>query len=269
MKRFENKNVLITGAGSGIGRLMALKLAGRGANIAVVDFNEALGLETVELISKSLGKAKFFKADVSKLEDLKTLKLDVHQKIGKIDILINNAGIVVGGEFEKVELLKHDQTYAVNVLGLVRITHLFFDDLKTSSQSSIVNISSASGMIGLPFGTTYASSKWAVLGFSESLRLELNERSIKNIKVTTVCPSYITTGMFLGVKPPLLIPWLTPDYIVAKIIEGIEKEKAFVKEPFMVKYVDLLKGVLPLKIFDFVAKLIGVSSSMTHWRGRV
>jgi len=268
MKRFENKIVLISGAGSGIGRLMAQKLAQRGALIAVVDFNEVLGLETVSLITKDLGKAVFFRADVSSLNDVLNLKTQIHQKLGKVDILINNAGIVVGGEFEKLDLSKHDQTYMVNVLGLVRMTHLFFDDLKTSAKASIVNISSASGMIGLPYGTTYASSKWAVLGFSESLRLEIKERGIKNIKVTTVCPSYIATGMFSGVKAPFLIPWLKPETIVEKIILGIEREVSFVKEPFMVKYVDLLKGILPLSIFDFVAKLIGVSSSMTHWRGR-
>ena len=107
-----------------------------------------------------------------------------------------------------------------------------------------------------------------MIGFSESLRLELIERDIKNMHVTTVCPSYINTGMFSGVKAPLFIPWLRPEFIVEKIIQGIEKNYPFVKEPFMVKWLDLFKGILPLKIFTIVNKFLGVSTSMANWKGR-
>lgn len=268
MKNFANKKVLITGAGSGIGKLMALKFSKRMATVICVDINEASVSEVVREIKTAGGKAFHYTADVSNIESLKKLKKDVSAEVGKIDILINNAGIVYGGEFEKESLERHVQTYNINVNGVVAMTHLFFDDLRDSIDANIVNIASASGLIGLPFGTTYASSKWAVIGFSESLRLELIERGIRNVHVTTVCPSYITTGMFHGVKAPKLIPWLKPETIVEKIIWGIEKNKAFVKEPFIVKTVDLLKGLFPLFIFDYVAKLLGVSTSMMHWKGR-
>lgn len=268
MKNFENKNVLITGGASGIGKLMALKFAKKGACVVIVDLNLSEAESVVTTIKSSGGKAHALFADLGDIETLKKCKAGVSALGLRIDILINNAGVVFGGEFEKLPLEKHLLTYKINVDGLLAMTHLFFDDLRNSQDANIVNLASASGFIGLPYGTSYASSKWAVIGFSESLRLELSERNIRNIHVTTVCPSYISTGMFTGVKAPMLLPWLKPEVIVEKIIYGIENDYAFVKEPFVVKWVDFLKGILPLKIFTFVNKLLGVSTSMTHWKGR-
>lgn len=268
MKNFAEKNVLITGGASGIGKLMAERFAKRGANVVVVDLNLEAAESVVKSIKASGGKGHALFANLGELESLKKLKGEVSALGLRIDILINNAGVVFGGEFEKLSLEKHLTTYKVNVDGLVAMTHLFFDDLRQSKDANIVNLASASGFIGLPYGTTYASSKWAVIGFSESLRLELLERGIGNVHVTTVCPSYISTGMFSGVKAPMLLPWLKPEVIVDKIIWGIEKNSPFIKEPFVVKWVDFLKGILPLKVFTVINKILGVSTSMTHWKGR-
>lgn len=268
MKNFTDKKILITGAASGIGKLMAEEFARRGSVVLLVDINFEEATNVANAIKGRGGRAYAYKANLSDLESIKTLKKNVAGDGHRIDMLINNAGVVFGGEFEKLTLEKHLLTYRINVDGLVAMTHTFFDDLRNSSDAHIVNLASASGLIGLPYGTTYASSKWAVIGFSESLRLELIERKIYNVNVTTVCPSYIKTGMFQGVKAPLLLPWLKPETIVKKIIQGIENNSPFVKEPFVVKWVDTLKGILPLKIFNIISKVLGVSTSMTHWKGR-
>ncbi|MBC7712558.1 MAG: SDR family NAD(P)-dependent oxidoreductase [Rhizobacter sp.] len=268
MKNFADKKVLITGGASGIGRLMAEKLAKRGAVVIIVDINLEAAKATANEIKTSGGKAYAVYANLGDLESLKKCKAEISAMGLSVDVLINNAGVVFGGEFEKLSLDKHLLTYRINIDGMVAMTHLFFDQLRKGQDSNIVNIASASGLIGLPYGTTYSSSKWAVIGFSESLRLELTERKITNIHVTTVCPSYISTGMFAGVKAPLLLPWLKPETIVEKIIHGIEKDCAFIREPFVVKWVEFLKGILPLRVFTYVNKILGVSTSMTHWKGR-
>lgn len=268
MKNFTDKKILITGGASGIGKLMAEQFSKRSAVVIIVDINFEAAEAVASAIKSKGGKAYAIHADLSDLNSIKKCKSDISALGLHIDILINNAGVVFGGEFEKLNLEKHMLTYKINVDGMVAMTHLFFDDLRKSMDANIVNLASASGFIGLPYGTTYASSKWAVVGFSESLRLELIERKISNIHVTTVCPSYISTGMFSGVKPPMLIPWLRPETIVAKIIQGIEANKAFIREPFIVKWIDFLKGILPLRIFTMINKILGVSTSMTHWKGR-
>ena len=137
-------------------------------------------------------------------------------RVGPITSLINNAGVVFGGEFEQVELDQHLNTFRVNSEGLMATTHAFLDDLIQAKEAYLVNIASASAFIGLPYGSTYAASKWAVVGFSESLRLELAVRKIRHVHVTSVCPSYISTGMFDGVKTPLFSPMLTPKKVVEK-----------------------------------------------------
>ncbi len=268
MKNFSHKKVLITGSASGIGKLMAINLAKRGAEVLLADIN----LEGAKIVASEIKqnghKAQAYYLNLADIESIKNLKKELEALDQHIDILINNAGVVFGGNFETESLEKHLLTYKINIEGLVAITYLFFPDLKKSKEANIVNIASASGFVGLPYGATYASSKWAVIGFSESIRVEMLEREIENIHVTTVCPGYISTGMFEGVKAPIVLPWLKPETIVEKIILGIEKKTAFVNEPFMVKTVDLLKGLLPIGVFTFVAKILGVSTSMTDWKGR-
>jgi hypothetical protein len=116
--------------------------------------------------------------------------------------------------------------------------------------------------------SVYAGSKWAVTGWSESLRIEL-EKMKKGVQVTTVQPGYIDTGMFEGVKAPLLTPILKPEKIALKIIRAVEKNKVTIRSPFMVKLTPFLKGVLPQRTFDFVAgKIFGVYSTMDSFTGR-
>jgi all-trans-retinol dehydrogenase (NAD+) len=137
----------------------------------------------------------------------------------------------------------------------------------TQKSGHIVNIASAAGMMANPNMSVYAGSKWAVLGWSESLRIEL-EAMKGDLHVTTVTPGYIDTGMFDGVKSPLLLPLLKPDVIVKAILNGIEKNKLFVRKPFMVNSLTFVKGILPTRVFDwFVGTVLGVYKSMDDFKG--
>jgi all-trans-retinol dehydrogenase (NAD+) len=267
MKQFHGKKVVVTGGGAGIGRLMALAFAGRGSDVIVADIDGA-GAEKVAAEIRATGRQSWgFRLDVARVDDIRAFRERVKREIGRIDVLVNNAGVVFGGVFEMVPIEKHLTTYAVNTVGVVAMTHAFFADILESAESHILNIASASGFVGLPFGATYSSSKWAVIGFSESIRLELQERGFDHVGVTAVCPGYIATGMFDGVRTPMLLPFLDPDRIVAKIMEGVERNHAYVKEPFMVKSVDILRGALPQKLWDKAAHTLGITSSMMHWKG--
>jgi short-subunit dehydrogenase len=267
MKNFRGKRILITGSAGGIGRKLAKRFAREGATLILSDVKEADLKDAAAEMRSVGGSAHAYVLDITKIDAITAFRDRVHAEVGKLDMLVNNAGVVFGGPFLEVPLSQHMLTYGVNTLGLVAMTHAFLPDLVASPDAHLVNIASASGLLGLPNGATYASSKWSVIGFTESLRLELEQRGLRNCKVTTICPSYIATGMFDGVRPPLLTPILTPDRLVDKMVEAIEKDEIFLLEPPIVKTVPMLKGLLPPRIFDWVADRLGVSTSMNTWRG--
>lgn len=268
MSYFSGKRVLITGAGSGIGALLAERLAQQGAEVIVTARRQAAADAVAARIQQQHGIAHSYTLDVADNSSILAAQTQIHGTLGGIDILVNNAGVVFGGTFEEVSLAQHLDTFQINTLGLMACCHAFLGDLKRSREANIVNIASASAFIGLPFGSSYAASKWAVVGFSESLRLELKERGIDNVSVTTVCPSYISTGMFDGARAPLLTSMLTPEKVVRATMRAMQRKESMLYLPRSVKGADLLKGALPRPIFDEVAKRTGISTSMRHWQGK-
>lgn len=269
MTKIKNKTILVTGGAMGIGKRMAERCLAEGARRAILwDINEtALNTTVDELRSKGYVVDSYV-VDISDVEDIEWAAQDVLSCIGPVDILFNNAGIVVGKYFHEHSRKDIDKTNDINVAGVMHTTRVFIKNMLAQRQGHIVNIASAAGLIPNPKMSVYASSKWAVLGWSESLRLEMEELK-KGVRVTTVTPSYINTGMFNGVKAPLLTPILDPAFIVDRIIEGVKNNEILIQEPFMVKSIPVLKGLLPTRVFDVVAgKLFGVYKSMDQFKGR-
>lgn len=268
MSKLEGKRVLITGGAQGIGYEMAMKFADRGAQIVLADINEdTLADATQKLVARG-AVAWGFQVDVTNPASIAALRARIATEAGPIDVLINNAGVVFGGPFSETPLERHFKTYEVNVLGLVAMTHAFLEDLIARPESHLVHIASASGLIGLPYGATYASSKWAVIGFGESIRAELNVQGHDHVKHTIVCPSYIGTGMFEGAEAPKATSILKPEALAEKVVHAVERDTIHVLEPFMVKLTPLIKALLPVGIYDKISHLFGADTSMAHWTGR-
>ncbi len=268
MRNLNGKRALITGGALGIGRHVAERLVPEGTELVLVDLNERALNETLEDLEAVGGKASGYTLDVTDTDSIFRLRDRIHEELGPIDILVNNAGIVFGGAFLDVPFEKHVRTYRVNVEGLVAMTYAFLPDLVSRPESHLVNIASAAGLIGVPWGSTYASSKWAVIGFSESLRLELEMTGHQSVKVTTVCPSYVSTGLFEGARPPKTTSMLTPEGLAQDIVQAIHHDDVYLLTPWLVKLTPILKGVLPTRLFDMIGWALGASSSMAHWRGR-
>jgi short-subunit dehydrogenase len=268
VQTLRGKRVLITGGASGIGKAIAQRFAREGAELVLVDLNEPLLQETAREIAGTGVKVATYKLDVTDNAGILALRDRVNKDGGPIDVLVNNAGLVFGGPFLDVPLDKHFLTYKVNTLGMVAMTHAFLADLVGRPDAHVVNIASASGYIGLPNGTTYASSKWAAIGFSESLMLEMDLLGHRHVHVTAVCPSYVSTGLFDGAKAPLLTSLLTPDKVANLTARAVLGNKRFVRTPWLVAITPLLKGVLPFPLFNLSCSILGVNKSMVHWKGR-
>lgn len=267
MKTLKGKRVLITGAGHGIGRTQALAFAREGAVVIGTDMNVDSLPQLADDIKAAGGEPYTFPLNVTDHDQIRDVREQVNNTVGPIDCLVNNAGVVSGGAFLNVPLEKHLLTYEVNTLAVVAMTHIFLPDLISRGEAHIVHIASASGFVGLPFGSTYASSKWAVIGFSESLRQELTELGHGHVGVTAVCPGYIKTGMFDGVKEPTGMKMLTPKQITDRIIRGVKRNKPMVIAPPIARLAPMMLGMMPARMLDSIGKLFGTNTTMQHWRG--
>jgi short-subunit dehydrogenase len=268
VKTLQDKRVLVTGGASGIGKAIARRFAADGAALELTDVNEKLLGETAEELLRGGARVRTHVVDVTDNAQIETLRGDVHASGGPIDVLVNNAGLVFGGPFLDLPLDKHFTTYRVNVLGVVAMTHAFLPDLIAGRDGHVVNIASASAFVGLPFGATYASSKWAVLGFSESLALELDLQGHRHVHVTAICPSYVATGLFDGARPPAGTKLLTPEVVAEQTLGAVLRNQPSVRMPWLVQATPALKGLLPFRLFYRMAAALGVNTSMMQWRGR-
>lgn len=146
-------------------------------------------------------------------------------------------------------------------------TKSFLPEMLTNNDGAICNIASSAGLISNPKMSVYAASKWAVVGWSDSLRLEMEQQG-RNISVTTIMPYYINTGMFDGVKSKL-IPILEPEKTTEKIMKAIERKKTLYALPMPYRFIRLNQGLFSVRIFDWIMdKVFGVYDSMNTFKGR-
>lgn len=268
MGTIKNKTVLITGGASGIGKIMGeLCLQEGAARLIIWDIDRKKTEETVAEF-KSKGEVHSYYVDVSNVDEIIMAANNIIQKWGGVDILFNNAGIISGNKpFHQCTHKDIDFTMRINADALMHVALEFLPGMIEKKKGHIVNIASAAGLIPNPKLSVYCASKHAVIGWGESIRIELEQIS-KNLHVTTVTPSYISTGMFDGVRSPL-VPIVCPQKAARAIINGVKKNKIFVRIPWIVFAIPILKGLLPVRWIDFLAgKIFGFHKSMDHFKGR-
>ncbi|HMN05623.1 MAG TPA: SDR family NAD(P)-dependent oxidoreductase [Flavobacteriales bacterium] len=264
---FKDRNVLITGGASGIGKLMGREVLQRGAKLIIWD-RDAEAMEATAAELAALGPVVRQRVDVTERAAVQAAYNELKTQHGPVDILINSAGIVTGNKFfQDIGSDEIDRTMAVNAVAPMHVARVVLPDMVARNQGHLCIIASAASLIGNPRMAVYAASKWAAMGWSESLRIEMKEQRL-DIGVTTVAPYYISTGMFAGVRSPL-VPILKPDKVVRRIIRGIERRRSIVSMPWPVGFVRLMQAVLPQAIFDLVVgRWMGIYHTMDRFTGR-
>src|SRR5262245_37341434 len=263
MKVVRGKRVLVTGAGHGLGNMIARRFAQEGTEVIVTD----LDASRVVSIGKELG-ATGYELDVTRPEQIHEVRERLHRERGPIDILVNNAGVVFGGPFLEVPLTKHRVTIDVNLTGVLNVTHIFLPDLLARPEGHIVNLVSASAVVALPWAASYAATKWAVLGFTDSLREELRLQGHRHVGVSAVCPGFVDTGLFAGAKPPWLSRILRPEEVAEAVLRAVRRRRDFVLLPRSLAWMHALGRHLPRRAYRRLCSWLGVSTSMTGWQGR-
>ena len=269
--------VLITGAAGGMGRMYAERaVAEHAASVTLWDRDAASLARTVDelgAVSRGRTRVQSFVVDVGDLGAIAKTAQRVRKDVGNPDVLINNAGIVRGNRYfwETDNGDDTRPTIQVNALAPMYVTREFLPGMIADAYrpSRIVNIASAAGTLANPRMAVYAASKAALIAWSDSLRLELVQADHGNVKVTTVTPSYISTGMFAGAKGPVLAPILDPEYVVDRVWRAMLAGTPLVELPWSVGLSRALRGLLPTRVFDrVVGDGFGVYRSMERFTGR-
>ncbi|UOE43191.1 SDR family NAD(P)-dependent oxidoreductase [Agromyces larvae] len=269
--------LLITGGGAGMGRMYAERAVAEGAASVILWDRDAGALARTadELGARSRGRTRVhtYVVDVGDLGAIAKHAQKVRKEVGNPDIVVNNAGIVRGNRYfwetDSGEDIR--PTMLVNALAPMYVAREFLPGMiaDPAREARIVNIASAAGTLGNPRMATYAASKAAVIGWSDSLRIELEQAGHRHVKVLTVTPSYISTGMFAGATGPLLAPVLEPDYVIDRVWRSMLAGDPLLELPSSVRLSRVLRAVLPTRVFDrVVGDGFGVYRSMQGFTGR-
>ncbi|XP_075824154.1 epidermal retinol dehydrogenase 2 [Microtus pennsylvanicus] len=269
-KNVAGEIVLITGAGSGLGRLLALQFARLGAVLVLWDVNKEANEESLQA-ARDAGatRAHAYTCDCSQREEVYRVADQVKKEVGDVSILINNAGIVTGKKFLDCPDDLMEKSLDVNFKAHLWTYKAFLPAMVANNHGHLVCISSSAGLVGVNGLADYCASKFAAFGFAESVFLETSAQKQNGIKTTIVCPFFIKTGMFEGCTTacPSLLPILEPEYAVRKIVEAILQEKLYLYMPKFLYFIMFLKSFLPVKTGMLIADYLGVFHVMDGFTG--
>ena len=262
----------VTGAAGGIGRALALELAARGCDLALADRDEA-GLQAVaaEITRDGERKVTTHRVDVGEPEEIAAFAQAATSAHPTLNIVINNAGVALIGQFSEVDQSQMDWLFNINFWGVVHSTRAFLPHLSRQREAHIANLSSLFGIIAPPGQTAYAASKFAVRGFSESLRHELRMAG-SPVRLSVVHPGGISTDIARNARTGVAVTdnarraqaierfdavaRTTPKAAALRIIEGIEKNRPRILIGADARIIDLLQRLRPARYWSLLAPWI-------------
>lgn len=262
------RRVLITGAARGLGLGMARAFGRKGARLVLWDVDGPLLDQAAAELAASGIDVRADRVDLTDPAAIERAASAVLTESGPVDVLVNNAGIVSGKPLTELTDREIARTFEVNTLALFRTTKAFLPAMIAQGGGHVVTIASAGGLVGTARLTDYCSSKFAAVGFDESLRIEM-KRLGHPIRTTVVCPLYVSTGMFDGVTTRFswLLPILDPEKVVRRTVNAVERGYSRVLLPWFV-YVGFPLRLIPMRVFDSLMDFFGMSGSMDRFRGR-
>ncbi|GAB4215354.1 MAG: hypothetical protein OHK0013_40850 [Sandaracinaceae bacterium] len=249
MKTLSGKVAVVTGAGGGIGAAVARRLSAEGMRLALVD----LAIAPVEELARSLGRASAHVADVSQASAWERLAREVQRVHGGVDVLVNNAGVTILGAFDQQSIADLDRIVDVNLKGVLYGCRTFLPLLAARGEAHVVNVASLAGRVPFPYQSTYCATKYAVRGFTASLRMELAGRGIG---VSAVLPGAVATRLLETARSYdapassklaelMLAHGMPPERVADRVVDAIEGDLAEVLVGWDARVATFARAVAP------------------------
>jgi len=268
-KDLRNDIILITGAGSGLGKLLAKRLSLTGATLVLWDVNGETNKETANDIEENSNCKVFsMKVDLCNRAEIYRVAEQVRDQVGSVTMIVNNAGIVSGKTLLDTEDESIIRTFDVNILAHFWVIKAFLGPMLDANYGHIVSIASGAGLFGFSQLTDYCSSKFAAVGLHESLTAEMRHMNKTGIQTTVICPSFINTGMFAGIKTSKSMPLLNDNDVCREIVNAILTNKRFLILPKKSTLLYMIKGMVPDEAVGKLQDFFGVTNCMNTFVGR-
>jgi NAD(P)-dependent dehydrogenase (short-subunit alcohol dehydrogenase family) len=261
MNEFKGKIALVTGGGMGLGRALCQALARKGATVIVADIDANAAQEVASHILAVGEKAKAVAVDMSRRDEVEKMVEEVVASFGRLDLLINNAAIAIGGDTRDLTLDQYDRVVGVDFCGVVYGAVAAYQAMAKHGGGHIVNISSLGGVMPQPGNTPYSASKWGVVGLSLGLRFEGADLGIR---VTCVCPGDMKTDIYKNLtvvnldkstieqdsrRTHFLLPQWTAEKAANVILAGVERNRAMIVFPWIAHVLWFLHKMTPALVY--------------------
>ncbi|MCP4683499.1 MAG: SDR family NAD(P)-dependent oxidoreductase, partial [Desulfobacterales bacterium] len=274
MNNLKGKKAVVTGGAMGIGLETSRRLLKEGVDVTIWDMNDTAMESAREELAHLDGKLYTHKCDVSDRDRVFELAETAKNEMGRVDILVNNAGFLRSGPFCDQPIENAIKVTDVNLNAIYYTTYAFLPDMLERNSGWVVNISSSAGFVPVPDLAVYCATKYAVLGFTEAIRLEAIRDKKQGVNFSSIHPHFIKEGMFEGGKlnflGNLFVPRLKNHDVIAKaIVEcAIKKNHQIVKRPRTMQIALIGRGLLPYAATSRFLRMMGVTKGMKHWVGR-
>lgn len=273
MTQLSGASAVVTGGAMGIGLATAKRLLNAGCAVTIWDINK----DALEQARKELAPLKrsacFHVCDITDEDQVNRLAKEARRQMGQVDILINNAGIVVPGRFCEHEPKVRIKETFVNLIAMYYTIYAFLPGMYERNLGHIVNISSGAGLVGMPDLAVYCATKWAVYGLTESLRFEAIVDKKTGVRFSSVHPGILKHGLFEGSKlnafGEIMIPRVDSHDGIARVIveKALKKNRYIVKYPKSLHMGTLSRGLMPDRLMNRIMLMAGIGNSMDEWKG--
>lgn len=245
---------IVTGAARGIGRATASALLEQGCTVVVADRDQVAAQGAVRELA-SLGAVHNMPLDVTDGAAFEALVQRVEDELGPVDVLVNNAGVMVVGDFDALDARADHLQLDINVMGVIHGMRAVLPRMRRRGRGHVVNIASVAGRVGLPFASVYSATKFAVVGLTEAIRREYQDTGVD---FSYVCPSMVDTELISGAGRPRFPPVARPEDVAGAVIRALKTRQVDLYVPRFTRISHILPAILPRVAVEALGRFFGV-----------